>query len=336
MERNGAAPFLTKTYAIVDDPSTDGIISWSGGNNSFLVKDPHHFSLHLLPLHFKHSNFSSFVRQLNTYGFRKVDPDRWEFAHECFLRGQKHLLNSIRRRRTSHNQSQRAGSKLAPKYDSEGEFQRLNDDEDAIVMEVVQLKKQQESIDRELEDMQRRFAFTEPKPQQMMSFLQTFTQNPNFTAETLQKRHLDFGKKRRLLPMPHKEELKKSRVELGLDCSRTNSLTTPNGFLDLGMSSNSFIADGFEDCVPLIDSETRAGLLFKELMATCSLGEQSSEKCIDKDDFEVGFEKDFLGLSSVDDMISWDQVFAEETQFINCKVLSEMQGTQINKSPDFK
>ncbi|GLJ29745.1 hypothetical protein SUGI_0586990 [Cryptomeria japonica] len=148
MDRNGATPFQTKTYAIVDDPSTDAIVSWSAGNNSFLVKDPHHFSLHLLPLHFKHCSFSSFVRQINTYGFRKVDLDRWEFAHECFLRGQKHLLNSIRRRRSRHNQSHGGGSQLGPKYDLEGEFQRLNEDQDAIVMEVVQLKEEQESIDK--------------------------------------------------------------------------------------------------------------------------------------------------------------------------------------------
>ena len=60
-------PFLTKTYDIIDDSSTNHIISWSRGNNSFIVWDPQAFSMSLLPRFFKHNNFSSFVRQLNTY-----------------------------------------------------------------------------------------------------------------------------------------------------------------------------------------------------------------------------------------------------------------------------
>ena len=63
----GPPPFLTKTYDVVDDPGTDRIVSWSRTNNSFVVWDPYAFSMTLLPKYFKHSNFSSFVRQLNTY-----------------------------------------------------------------------------------------------------------------------------------------------------------------------------------------------------------------------------------------------------------------------------
>lgn len=60
-------PFLNKTFDMVDDPTTDNIVSWSRGGHSFAVWDPHTFSINLLPRYFKHNNFSSFVRQLHTY-----------------------------------------------------------------------------------------------------------------------------------------------------------------------------------------------------------------------------------------------------------------------------
>lgn len=63
----GPPPFLTKTFDMVDDPSTNRIVSWSRGGGSFVVWDPHTFVMNLLPRYFKHNNFSSFVRQLNTY-----------------------------------------------------------------------------------------------------------------------------------------------------------------------------------------------------------------------------------------------------------------------------
>ncbi|CBI33849.3 unnamed protein product, partial [Vitis vinifera] len=52
---------------MVDDPATNSIVSWSPTNNSFVVWNPPEFARDLLPKYFKHNNFSSFVRQLNTY-----------------------------------------------------------------------------------------------------------------------------------------------------------------------------------------------------------------------------------------------------------------------------
>ncbi|KAK3133911.1 hypothetical protein QOZ80_6AG0542660 [Eleusine coracana subsp. coracana] len=159
-----AAPFVWKTYMMVEDPGTDGVIGWGRGNNSFIVADPFVFSQTLLPAHFKHNNFSSFVRQLNTYGFRKVDPDRWEFAHASFLRGQTHLLRNIVRRGSS---AAGGGGKrkdaAAPPPDA--------DDMAMVATEVVRLKQEQRAIDDRVASMWRRVQETERRPKQMLAFL---------------------------------------------------------------------------------------------------------------------------------------------------------------------
>nr|TKW11599.1 hypothetical protein SEVIR_6G242500v2 [Setaria viridis] len=101
VQRSVPTPFLTKTYQLVDDPAVDDVISWNDDGSAFVVWRPAEFARDLLPKYFKHNNFSSFVRQLNTYGFRKIVPDRWEFANDCFRRGEKRLLCDIHRRKVT-------------------------------------------------------------------------------------------------------------------------------------------------------------------------------------------------------------------------------------------
>jgi len=103
--------FLRKTYHMIDtcDPS---VACWSEDGETFVVKDPIKFEKQIIPQFFKHSKFSSFVRQLNFYAFRKIkyadtiriDPkleaetaNYWRFRHEKFQRGKPELLGEIKR-----------------------------------------------------------------------------------------------------------------------------------------------------------------------------------------------------------------------------------------------
>ncbi|KAJ4789098.1 Heat shock transcription factor A2 [Rhynchospora pubera] len=207
----GPAPFLTKTFDMVADPVTDDVVSWGPARNSFVVWDSHRFSAMLLPRYFKHSNFSSFVRQLNTYGFKKIDPDRWEFANEDFLWGQRHLLKNIRRRRGTSGSGSSSSSTTNDvaacvelgNFGVETEIQRLKRDRNLLMMEIIKLRQQQQNARKEMIEMEQRVQGTEKRHKQTMSFLAHALKNPEFVQQLAarcekDKQQLNGMKKRRL------------------------------------------------------------------------------------------------------------------------------------------
>lgn len=48
--------FLAKLWKMVDDPSTNHLISWSEEGNSFVIHNQTEFAHSLLPYYYKHSN----------------------------------------------------------------------------------------------------------------------------------------------------------------------------------------------------------------------------------------------------------------------------------------
>ncbi|KAJ7349467.1 HSF-type DNA-binding-domain-containing protein [Mycena albidolilacea] len=111
--RRKTPAFLNKLSEIVNDPKTDDLIKWSVAGDSFYVYDEKLLSTQVLPYWFKHENYTSFVRQLNTYGFRTVQhlqkgvlksepgSEYAHFVHPNFRRAQPDLLRDIHRNNNS-------------------------------------------------------------------------------------------------------------------------------------------------------------------------------------------------------------------------------------------
>ncbi|KAJ3375296.1 hypothetical protein GGF31_004414 [Allomyces arbusculus] len=120
---SGHSTFVQKMYSILENDELKEIVSWSASGDSFLVHSPGEFARSVLPRYFKHSNFSSYNRQLNMWGFSKISnlssspvspvgsstsnsrkgmtefiEPAWEFRHPFFQRGQVHLLVQIKRK----------------------------------------------------------------------------------------------------------------------------------------------------------------------------------------------------------------------------------------------
>lgn len=124
-------------------------------------------------------------------GFRKIDTDKWEFAHESFLRGKRHLLKSIQRRRSPQGQTsgtQAISSEEIGKAGVEGELERLRRERSLMLQEVVELQQQQRSTVQHVEAVNEKLQAAEQRQKQMVSFLAKLFQNPEFLARLQRKK----------------------------------------------------------------------------------------------------------------------------------------------------
>lgn len=183
---------------------------------------------------YRRDNFNSFYSLLSPFinqGFRKVDPDRWEFANEGFLKGNKHLLKSISRRKPSHVQGHQQTTSKVPnasvascvevgKFGIEEEVERLKRDKDILMQELVKLRQQQQETDHQLVTVGQRFQLMENRQQQMMSFLAKAMQSPGFVAQLV---HQQNGNNR-LITGSNKKRRLPDQAEEDVACKLVNSL----------------------------------------------------------------------------------------------------------------
>ncbi|WCJ33141.1 Heat stress transcription factor A-5 [Euphorbia peplus] len=224
----GPAPFLLKTYDMIDDSSTDEIVSWSSSKNSFVVWNPPEFARVLLPTYFKHNNFSSFIRQLNTYGFRKIDPEKWEFANEEFVKDQKHLLKNIHRRKPIHSHSHPQGSLVDPERTAfEEEIDRLAREKAMLEATLAGSKHQLSTEKIQFDDLVQRVNSMEQRQDKLLSFLEKAVNDTTFVVHLAQKiDSLDFSaynKKRRLPQVDYSKSIQENSFVDNQSISRPES-----------------------------------------------------------------------------------------------------------------
>lgn len=97
------APFSIKLHKILSDPDYSSVISWLPHGRSWRVLQPKVFEEKIIPLFFRHTRISSFMRQVNGWGFRRISRgiDINSYYHELFLRGMPHLCLTMRRLKKS-------------------------------------------------------------------------------------------------------------------------------------------------------------------------------------------------------------------------------------------
>ena len=102
MEQNQVFPspqtknrsFPVKLHAILSNPRFCFIISWLPHGRSWKILQPKLFEKEIIPRYYRHRSLASFMRQVNGWGFQRVNqgPDRKSYYHLVRYQGKAHIF----------------------------------------------------------------------------------------------------------------------------------------------------------------------------------------------------------------------------------------------------
>jgi hypothetical protein len=104
-------------------------VGFSSDGMCLEIRNTKILSDNVLHKYFKHKNVSSFIRQLNNYGFKAIpvlmnSSVAHCFAHECFRRGRMDLLEGVTRRGATPNEADKMNEKLNTMKTKETEIEQ--------------------------------------------------------------------------------------------------------------------------------------------------------------------------------------------------------------------
>uniref|UniRef100_A0A166EXC5 HSF-type DNA-binding domain-containing protein n=1 Tax=Daucus carota subsp. sativus TaxID=79200 RepID=A0A166EXC5_DAUCS len=140
-------------------------------------------------------------------GFRKVDPEQWEFANEDFLKGQPHLLKNIHRRKPVHSHSIQnhhgQGTSSSQLTDSERQgykedIERLRFEKDSLYLEFQRHNQESQQFESHMKLLMVRLQHVEHRHKDMLTSLAQTLKKPMPASSVMPQLEEIHYRKRRL------------------------------------------------------------------------------------------------------------------------------------------
>ncbi|XP_010415704.1 PREDICTED: heat stress transcription factor A-4c-like [Camelina sativa] len=120
--------FYEGVYEMVDDPSSDSIISWSKSNKSFVIRNQQELIRRKMLSRFFCRNLTEFISKLKFSGFKQMNRSSglWEFGDKNFVRGRPELMVEMHKRVSMARITERCSNQMKAKAQLEEGFQNLS------------------------------------------------------------------------------------------------------------------------------------------------------------------------------------------------------------------
>ncbi|KAG5413416.1 hypothetical protein IGI04_000983 [Brassica rapa subsp. trilocularis] len=117
-------------------------------------------------------------------GFRKADPEQWEFANDDFVRGQPHLMKNIHRRKPVHShslpnlQAQQNALTDSERQRMSSQIERLTKEKEGLLQKLHRQEQERDVFEQQVKKLKDQLQHMEKRQKTMDSYVSQVMETP--------------------------------------------------------------------------------------------------------------------------------------------------------------